>query len=55
MFSEEKVKQAVWPCDGNKSVGLDGYSLEIFQRNWEDVKEDVDRFVLDFHDKARLT
>lgn len=29
-FSEEKVKNAVWFCDGNRSAGPNGFSFEFF-------------------------
>lgn len=52
---DEEVKQAVWSCDGNKSVGPDGYSLEFYKQNWEVVKMDIISFVCDFYEKAILT
>lgn len=54
-FSEDEIKEAVWECDGNKSPGPDGFSLDFFKRNWEVVKGDVGKFVADFFEKARLT
>lgn len=54
-FSEEEMKDAVWSCDGNRSVGLDGYSFEFFKQNWEDIKVDVVIFVEDFHEKVKHT
>lgn len=54
-FLEEEVKMAAWDCDGSKSPGPDGYTLEFFQFFWETVKRDVMKFVENFHDKARLT
>ncbi|XP_058765309.1 uncharacterized protein LOC131638782 [Vicia villosa] len=52
-FTEE-VKLAIWSCNGNKSVGPDGYSFQLFQQNWEVVKEDVLRFISDFYDRGKL-
>ncbi|XP_058784295.1 uncharacterized protein LOC131659071 [Vicia villosa] len=54
-FSEEEIKTAVWDCDGNKSPGPDGFTLEFFQQCWETLKADVVRYVTDFFDKAKLT
>lgn len=54
-FTEEEVKDVVWSCDGNKSPSSDGYTLDFFKCNWEVIKDDVSRFVMDFHEKARLT
>ncbi|XP_058763377.1 uncharacterized protein LOC131636799 [Vicia villosa] len=30
-FTEEEVKVAIWSCDGNKSAGPDGFSLEFYK------------------------
>ncbi|XP_058765712.1 uncharacterized protein LOC131639232 [Vicia villosa] len=40
-FSEEEIKEAVWSCDGSKSMGPDGISLLFFKKCWNFVKEDV--------------
>ncbi|XP_058725811.1 uncharacterized protein LOC131597115 [Vicia villosa] len=53
-FSEMEVKEAIWSCDGNKSAGLDGYSLEFYKRFWVVIREDVLRLCNDFHDKGTL-
>lgn len=29
-FEEEKMKEGVWSCDGDKSPGPDGFSLRFF-------------------------
>lgn len=29
--TEEEVKEEVWDCDGNKSPGPDGFTLEFFK------------------------
>lgn len=54
-FSEEEIKLAVWDCDGSKSPGPDGFTLEFFQFFWELVKGDVVNFFKDFYEKAKLT
>ncbi|XP_058733800.1 uncharacterized protein LOC131605468 [Vicia villosa] len=53
-FSEEEVKEAVWSCDGNKSSGPDGFTLEFFKKFWEVIKEDILTFVQDFFERAKL-
>lgn len=55
VFSEEEVKGAIWSCEGNKTAGTDGYTIDFFKKNWELVKEDVMMFVADFHSKFTLT
>ncbi|XP_058755190.1 uncharacterized protein LOC131628373 [Vicia villosa] len=54
-FTEEEVKEAVWSCDGNKSPGPDGFSLEFFKVCWNVIKDDVLLFVRDFHEKDILS
>ncbi|XP_058765390.1 uncharacterized protein LOC131638862 [Vicia villosa] len=40
-FTMEEIKEAVWSCDGSKSMGPDGISLLFFKKCWSFVKEDV--------------
>ncbi|XP_058726223.1 uncharacterized protein LOC131597549 [Vicia villosa] len=40
-FKEEEIKEAIWSCDGYKSLGPDGYSILFFKKCWEFVKKDV--------------
>ncbi|XP_058783955.1 uncharacterized protein LOC131658705 [Vicia villosa] len=51
---DDEIKEAVWDCDGSKSPGPDGFTLEFFQLCWETVMGDVFTFVKDFFLKARL-
>ncbi|XP_058767209.1 uncharacterized protein LOC131640851 [Vicia villosa] len=53
-ISEEEVKDAIWSCDGNKSPGRDGYSLEFFKRFWFLLKDDLLKLCNDFHSKGTL-
>ena len=45
-FEEEEIRRAVFDCDGNKAPGSDGYTLAVFQANWEVIKEDLMTFCL---------
>lgn len=54
-FEEEEIKQGIWSCDGEKTPGLDGYSMTFFKQHWEILKDDVMKFVEYFHSKAVLT
>ncbi|XP_058776288.1 uncharacterized protein LOC131650601 [Vicia villosa] len=40
-FTEREIKEAIWSCDGNKSAGPDGFSLEFIKRFWVVIREDV--------------
>lgn len=45
---EEKIKDIVWYCNGNKSPRPDGFSSSFLQICWEMVKKDIVQFVSDF-------
>ena len=47
-FEEDEVKRAVFECDGSKAPSPDGFTLELFQTQWEIVKEDILRVLLEF-------
>ncbi|XP_058746451.1 uncharacterized protein LOC131619364 [Vicia villosa] len=53
-FSEEEVKEVIWSCDGNKSLGPDGYSLEFFKRFWLLLKDDLMKLCNDFYSRGTL-
>jgi hypothetical protein len=54
-FSIEEVKAAVWDCDSFKSPGPDGINFGFIKDFWGDLKEDVMRFVREFHRNGKLT
>ncbi|XP_058758401.1 uncharacterized protein LOC131631645 [Vicia villosa] len=53
-FEEDEVKGAIWSCDGSKSPGPDGFSLEFYKRYWSLIKEDVMKCCNDFYHKGTL-
>ncbi|XP_058761237.1 uncharacterized protein LOC131634589 [Vicia villosa] len=53
-FDEDEVKEAIWSCDGNKSPGPDGFSLEFYKRHWSIIKEDIMKCCNDFYHKGTL-
>lgn len=53
-FSEEEIKEAVWCCEGSKSSGLDGMSLQFIQRCWHFIRKDILACFKDFHDGVLL-
>lgn len=53
-FSMEEIKKAVWSCDGNKSLGPDGFNFSFFKSCWEVVEGDIVRFMNDFHTNGVL-
>lgn len=48
-FVESKVKEAVWEYGENKSPGLDGYNFHFIKAFWSLLKNDVMKFIGDFH------
>ena len=47
-FDEEEIKRAIHDCDGNKAPGPDSFTLELFQSQWETMKDDVMRVFREF-------
>ena len=40
--------KAIFDCDGNQAPGPNGFTLELFQTQWETVKEDILRVLFEF-------
>lgn len=53
-FSENKIKEAIWECDGSKSPGPDGFNMEFYKSCWDIVKGDVMRMMVEFHAHGKL-
>jgi hypothetical protein len=54
-FSVEEVKAAIWDYDSFKSPGPDGINFGFFKDFWIDLKEDIMRFVNEFHPNGKLS
>jgi len=54
-FSVDEVKAAVWDCDSYKSPGPDGVSFGFIKEFWSILKDDLMRFVTEFHRNGKLT
>ena len=50
----EEVKAAVWDCDNFKCPGPDGISFGFIKKNWDILKDDLMRFLHEFHRNGRL-
>lgn len=48
LFLVEEVKEVVWDCDGNKSLGPYGFNLNFFKHYWNLVEKDVMGFMAEF-------
>ncbi|GKV30536.1 hypothetical protein SLEP1_g39339 [Rubroshorea leprosula] len=53
-FLESEVKAAVWNCDSAKAPGPDGLSFGFLKTELEVVKDDILKFLADFHIKSKL-
>ena len=51
-FIEEEVKDADFDCDGNKAPGPDGFSMALFQSQWDTVKPDIIKVFEEFHNSG---
>ena len=49
-FEEEEVRCVVFECDGNKVPGPDGFSLALYQDQWEFSKSDLMKVFEEFHE-----
>jgi hypothetical protein len=54
-FSKEKVKAVVWDCYRFKSSGPDGINFGFIEEFWQDMKDDIMRFISEFHRNGKLT
>ena len=54
-FCVEEVKAEVWDCDNFKCPGPDGISLGFIKKIWDMLKDDLMRFLHEFHRNGRLT
>lgn len=53
-FIEEEIKDVVWMCDDNKSLGLDKFKCYFIKGCWDIEKEVVISFVQEFSAGAKL-
>ena len=48
-FREEEVFTAQNEMDGDKALGLDGFSIAFYQASWHFVKGEIMEMFRDFH------
>ena len=53
-FSLDEVKVAVWDCENFKCPGPDGINFGFIKDLWDIMKDDVMRFLVEFHRNGRL-
>ncbi|KEH15328.1 hypothetical protein MTR_1350s0010, partial [Medicago truncatula] len=54
-FSVDELKPAVWDCDSFKSLGPDGINFGFIKNFWNEMKDDVVRFITEFHRNGKLS
>jgi len=53
-FSVDEVRRAVWDCENYKSPDPDGINFGFIKEFWDTLKEDVMRFLGEFHRNGKL-
>ena len=48
-FFEEEVRMAVFHLNKEKTPGLDGFTIAVYQECWDVIKEDLMSVFLEFH------
>ncbi|XP_024632722.1 uncharacterized protein [Medicago truncatula] len=54
-FSLEEVKHAIWDCESLKSPVPDGINVGFIKDYWHELKDDLMRFLVEFHRNGKLT
>ncbi|XP_028083239.1 uncharacterized protein LOC114284511 [Camellia sinensis] len=53
-FSESEIRATIKECNGNKAPGPDGFNLICIQKGWRIMKDDILKFMAEFHVNGRL-
>lgn len=53
-FSELEIWNAIKGCDGNKAPGPDGFNIASIKKGWDFMKDDILRFMEEFHKNSNL-
>ena len=48
-FTEEEISKAIFQLNRDKALGLDGFTIAVFQDCWDVIKEDLVRVFDEFH------
>ena len=48
-FFEEEVHLAIFQLNKEKAPGSDGFTIVVYQKYWDVIKEDLIRVFLEFH------
>lgn len=53
-FTVEEIRKAVFECDRDKALGLDGFSMALFQERWKEIKVDLEQVFKEFFERGIL-
>lgn len=53
-ISFEEIKQAIWDCGGDESLGPDGYTYKVLKNKCKLLKHDIIRFISHFKAQGRF-
>ncbi|CAN0912200.1 Transposon TX1 uncharacterized 149 kDa protein [Linum grandiflorum] len=53
-FTVGEIKKAVMSCARDKAPGPDGFNMDFFKHNWEEVKDQVVSALIDFHLRSSM-
>ena len=54
-FGVDEIKEVVWDCESFKSPGPDGIHTGFIKDFWPELKDDILRFMTQFHRNGRLS
>ncbi|GJR00332.1 RNA-directed DNA polymerase, eukaryota [Tanacetum coccineum] len=54
VFSKVEIKEAVWGCGSDKSLGPDGFTFDFFKRYWGLVEDDFFKAINHFHSSEKI-
>jgi len=54
-FLVDEIKSAVWDCDSFKSPGPDDINFGFIKSFWNEMKDDIVRFITQFHRNGKLS
>jgi len=49
-FTEKEIRDAVWQCEGSKSLGPDGFNFNFLKKSWVFLKEEFIAVMTLFHE-----
>lgn len=54
LFGDVEVREAIWECGSSKSPGPDDFNFKFLKTYWNLLKENVMRFLVEFHEQGVL-